>query len=118
MNISFAAGKTIRIICLSIGMLGLLYGPIFSARAQNQYPISRDEQGVLNTRDISHLEKEVSDQQIKIEELEVAMAVVKDDSEQNNKILWGLMTGTAMLVLERAVGFMSRKRDTGEDSDI
>ena len=46
------------------------------------------------------------------------MAVVKDDSEQNNKILWGLMTGTAMLVLERAVGFMSRKRDTGEDSDI
>ena len=94
-----------RIATLVVALFGMGYG--FSAIAQGN---SSGEQMAVNTSQISGLEKVVADHQDKIEKLEVTVAVVKSDAEENNKILWSLLTGTVMLVIERLMGIINGRR--------
>jgi hypothetical protein len=108
--------RVVRVIVLSVAAVAIFYSTESAIHAQELR--NSQEQTAINTLDVARLSTMVSEHQAKIETIEVALAVVKSDSEANNKILWGLLTGIVMLVIERVVGFANgrRKQEDTEES--
>ena len=96
---------------MAVALVGLTYSFRCALAQQNEEQIAQSATNAVNQLQIAELQKTVAEHQTKIEALDVAMAVVRSDSEQNNRILWGLLTGIVMLVAERVVGFVSKRRE-------
>lgn len=107
--------RVVRVSVLTVASLALFYSTGSAIHAQALR--NNQEQTTINTLDLARLQTLAAEHQQKIESIEVALAVVKSDSEANNKILWGLLTGIVMLVIERVVGFANghRKRESSEE---
>lgn len=103
----------VRTVLLLMAAIALCVS-LFMASAHAQSDSTRI---AVNGERLSIAEHTIAEHQDKIESLQIAMAVVKELSEQNNKILWGLMAGTAMMLIERAFGLL-RNRSRQEDDNV